>query len=150
MTSEDTRIKALDPFVGEWRTEIRFPDGTAGEASCTFEWALDGNFLIQRSEVPVPEAPDAISIISLDPKSENYLQHYFDSRGVIRVYDMALTDGQWTLTRESEDFSPLNFWQRYEGAWEDAGDTIRGHWLMNQEKDGNYELDFDLDYVRVD
>jgi hypothetical protein len=29
-----------------------------------FEWALDGRFLIQRTEVPLPGAPDSLAIVA--------------------------------------------------------------------------------------
>ena len=43
---------------GSWRRGSPAA-GTRPAARSTFEWALDRQFLIQRTEVPVPEAPDA-------------------------------------------------------------------------------------------
>ena len=61
-----------------------------------------------RSEVPdVPEAPDGIAIVGVDRDGEAYTQHYFDSRGVARVYAMTFRDGVWTLLRDAPDFTPL-------------------------------------------
>jgi hypothetical protein len=77
-----------------------------------FEWTLDRQFLIQRTEVPVPEAPDSLAIIAVDLVTGAYTQHYYDVRGVVRLYAMTLADGEWTLTRESADFTPLEFAQR--------------------------------------
>ena len=60
-------LARLDVFVGEWVVEVRFRgDGDAPVAHSTFEWALDRQFLIQRTEVPVPEAPDGLMIVSAD------------------------------------------------------------------------------------
>ncbi|MGI8795561.1 MAG: hypothetical protein ACR2IR_03060, partial [Acidimicrobiia bacterium] len=56
-------------------------------------------FLVERWEVPHPDAPDGIAIIGVDQSGENYLQHYFDSRGVARVYEMSFRDGVWELWR---------------------------------------------------
>ena len=84
-----------------------------------FEWALDGQFLLQRTEISVPEAPDSLTIVSVDLRTGAYTQHYFDSRGVVRLYAMSLADGVWTLTRESSDFSPLDFRQRFTGTFSD-------------------------------
>ena len=87
-------LTRLDVFVGEWVVEVRFPgDGDAPVARSTFEWALDRQFLIQRTEVPVPEAPDGLMIVSADPETGAYTQHYYDSRGVVRLYAMSLADG---------------------------------------------------------
>jgi len=86
-------LARLDIFVGEWVVEARFPgaDGPAGRSR--FEWALDRQFLIQRTEVPVPEAPDGLMIIGADLATGAYTQHYYDSRGVVRLYAMTFADG---------------------------------------------------------
>jgi hypothetical protein len=52
-----------------------------------FEWALDRQFLLQHTKAPHP-APDSLAIISFDAGQEAYIQHNFDSRGVVRVYAM--------------------------------------------------------------
>jgi hypothetical protein len=106
-------LARLGVFVGEWVLEARFPGGEAApsiakedgaQARSQFEWALDGQFLLQRTEVPVPEAPDSLTIVSVDLETGAYTQHYYDSRGVVRLYAMTFAGGVWTLTRESADF----------------------------------------------
>ena len=53
-------LARLDVFVGEWVVEARFPGGgDTPAARSTFEWALDRQFLIQRTEVPVLRRPMA-------------------------------------------------------------------------------------------
>jgi hypothetical protein len=99
-------LTRLDVFVGEWVVEARFPGGDGATARSWFEWALDRQFLIQRTEVPVPEAPDGLMIVSADLGTGAYTQHYYDSRGVVRLYAMTFAGGVWTLTRESPDFTP--------------------------------------------
>jgi hypothetical protein len=106
-------------------------------------------FLIQRWEVPVPEAPDGIAIIGTDPESEgNFLQHYFDSRGIARVYKMSLSDRRWKLWRDTPDFSPLEFAQRYTGTFGDDGRVITGSWERCHDG-ASWEHDFDLTYTKV-
>jgi hypothetical protein len=143
-------LEALEVFVGEWELEASFDlDPAFGPARASFEWALDRTFVLQRSQVPHPEAPDALSVIAADPRSGAYTMHYFDSRGVVRVYEMSLADDAWTLLRTSADFSPLPFAQRYTGRFEDGGAKIAGRW--EKSADGaNWELDFELDYLRVE
>jgi hypothetical protein len=86
------------------RLRRRGADGSR-RARVGFEWLPGRRFLVERWEVPVPEAPDGIAIIGVDPDSEgNYLQHYFDSRGVARVYRMSFRDGVWKLWRYEPDF----------------------------------------------
>jgi hypothetical protein len=78
-------LKRLDAFIGEWRMEVVLssPSPVAGRARSVFEWVLDGQFLVQRSEVPDHKAPNSIAIVAYDPDREAYRQHYFDSRGVV-------------------------------------------------------------------
>ena len=62
-------------------------------ARTTFEWLAGRHFLVQRWEVENPEVPDGIAIVGYDAEKAKYLQHYFDSRGAARVYEMSLDDG---------------------------------------------------------
>ena len=41
---------------------------------------------------------------------------------------MSFVDGVWTLTRESPDFTPLDFRQRFIGTFSADGNTISGAW----------------------
>ncbi len=150
-------LARLGVFVGEWVLVARFPGGqpvpsNAGEdgpqARSRFEWALDGQFLLQRTEVPVPEAPGSLTIVSADLETGAYTQHYYDSRGVVRLYAMTFADGVWTLMRESPDFSPLHFCQRFTGTFSQDGNTISGAWDKRLDGTG-WEHDFDLTYRRI-
>ena len=150
-TSSYVSPNALAPLVGEWRIQAAFEDAPPADigARVSFEWLPGERFLIQRWQVPVPEAPDGIAIIGADPKSEgNYLQHYFDSRGVARVYKMSFNDGVWNLWRDKADFSTLEFSQRFTGTFSADGETIAGRWEICH--DGKtWEHDFDLTYTRA-
>src|ERR1700733_12674952 len=127
-------LVALDVLLGEWTLEASIPiESTETEARTIFEWDLDGQFLTQRSMVSHPDAPDSLAIIGPDPDRGGYLQHYFDSRGIVRVYAMKLADGVWTLIRDAPDFSELRFSQRFRGTFSDDGNTIRGAWEMSQD-----------------
>ena len=146
----DEPIAGLEPFVGEWTMRAAFPGMEPMDGGrVTFEWMAGKSFLIERWEVPVEEAPDGIALIGADPEREGgYLQHYFDSRGVARVYRMSFQDGVLTLRREEPDFSPLDFAQRFTGRFSDDGREIAGRWeIANDLK--TWEHDFDLTYVRV-
>ena len=148
-------LARLDVFVGDWSLEVRFPgQEPAGAATggpmvrSRFEWTLDGQFLLQRTEVPIPDAPDSLAIVAADPRTGRYTQHYFDSRGVARLYAMSFADGVWTLTRESADFSPLDFGQRFTGTFSADRNTITGAW--EKRFDGReWEHDFALNYHRA-
>ena len=151
MANKDDVLKALEPLLGEWRLMAVFKDIPPADigARVNFEWLPGEQFLIQRWEVPVPEAPDGIAIIGTDSESRgNYLQHYFDSRGVARVYKMSFANGVWKLWRDTPDFSPLDFSQRYVGTFSSDGKTIAGAWEICH--DGKtWEHDFDLTYIKA-
>lgn len=141
-------LERLEILVGEWEVEADLP-GASGPARTKFEWILDGAFLLQSAEIPHPEAPDSHSIFTADPESGAYSMHYFDSRGVVRIYEMDLDDERWTMTRTEPDFSPLPFAQRYSGTFEDDGRAIVGQW--EKADDGtNWEVDFGLNYRKAD
>jgi len=149
-TSSRNTLEALEPLIGEWSLLAGFDDTPPVDigARVTFEWLAGEQFLVERWEVPVPEAPDGIALIGADPKNEGgYLQHYFDSRGVARVYKMSFEDGVWKLWRDEPDYSPLEFSQRFAGAFSDDGKTIAGTWEINHDGE-TWEHDFDLTYVK--
>ena len=140
----------LAPFVGEWSIEAAFPGAEPNDVRghMTFAWTLQGAFLEQRSSVPHPAAPDGLSLIGADHGSDGFTQHYFDSRGVARVYAMTFRDGVWTLLRDKPDFTPLSFHQRYVGEFRDDGNTIEGRWETSA--DGSeWTLDFGLTNRRI-
>ncbi len=151
-------LARLDVLIGEWSMEVRFPGGQplpananqqSPRARSRFEWILDGQFLQQRTEIPVPEAPDSMTIISINPETGAYMQHYYDSRGVVRLYAMTLAGRMWTLTRESPDFSPLDFRQRFTATISADGTTISGGWEKSM-AGARWEHDFALTYRRAD
>ena len=81
-------------------TEATHPQmpGAVVAGSSTFEW-LDGErFLIFRSHYEHPELPDAVSIIG---DTEGLHMHYFDSRGVHRIYELTIVDDGWVMAMAS-------------------------------------------------
>jgi hypothetical protein len=142
-------LERLDPFVGEWEIDVSLPSPDDVRAKAVFEWALGGRFLIQRTEISLAEAPNTIALIGVDPRGEAFTQHYFDSRGVIRVYSMTFDDRVWTLLRDSPDFSDLSFWQRYSGTFSEDGATIAGAWEISHDEGATWEKDFDIVYRRI-
>jgi hypothetical protein len=87
-------------------------------------------------------------VIGFDLGTGNYVQHYFDSRGVARTYAMTFNDGVWDLLRDAADFSPLDFSQRFSGTFSADGRTIEGEWQTSP--DGSaWERDFGLTYRKI-
>ena len=141
----DPRLAALDVFVGEWIAQVEVPGAPPGRS--TFEWDLRGTVLVERALSPLPEFPDGLMIIK--PTSDGYRQHYFDSRGVTRIYWMTLTDRTWTLVRTEPDFTPLEFSQRYVGEIAEDGNRIEGSWETSDDGGQSWQTDFPLSYTRV-
>ena len=143
--SSHERVEDLEVFVGTWRiTASLAPEGAPPPlAETSFEWLEGRRFLVQRWHVDYPDAPDGIAIIGFDDERATFLQHYFDSRGVARVYEMSFADGVWKLWRDAPGFS-----QRFTGTFAAAADTISGAW--ERSSDGStWEHDFDLTYTRA-
>ena len=147
MTSNEATLQSLDVFVGAWSMAASLGPSTADapRARTTFEWLSGRRFLIQRWEVEHPDAPDGIAVIGFDDDGTTLLQHYFDSRGVSRVYTMTFVDGIWTLERIA---SAPDFSQRFVGTFSENRDAISGCWEISH--DGStWTSDFRLDYTRI-
>ena len=145
-TSLQQTLESLDVFVGEWSMSSSFaPDPDIGpRARTTFEWLPGRQFLIQRWEVEHPDAPDGIAIIGFDTDKATLLQHYFDSRGIARIYQMTFAGKVWTLQRKA---AAPDFSQRFTGTFGDD-DTIVGRWESSSDG-SNWSPDFELTYTRV-
>jgi hypothetical protein len=140
------RSPALEPLqalVGSWfvnMTHVALPDPVHGVK--TYAWLEGGHFLVERGHFDHPDVPDSVAIIGADDSGEGLAQHYFDSRGVLRVYRMRLSDGIWTLWRDAPGFS-----QRFTGRFSGDGSTIEVAGELS--KDGvKWEPDFTQTYTR--
>jgi hypothetical protein len=138
-------LKRLEPLLGEWALQARSPDGEPwpGEARASVQWHESLAHLVARSTIAVPGAPNTVSIIGCDAANGTYYQLYSDDRGVCRVYEMSIGDGEWTLSREGDPFP-----QRFVATISDDGDTISGRW-EKAEDGANYTTDFYLTYTRA-
>src|SRR6201990_574399 len=93
MTERDSGLEAFEALVGTWDTEATHPlfDGVV-TGSVTYEWLEGGHFLVQRSHNDHDKFPDAICVIGAPETGEGVLMEYFDSRGVLRTYGVAIED----------------------------------------------------------
>lgn len=139
-------LTRLEVLVGQWAVELDVQDTPVGAA--TIEWTLDHRFLIWQVTNPDPRFPDSLSIVSVDADGKSYTQHYFDTRGVVRIYQMTLRGETLTLLRDEPDFTPLEFSQRFTATIADGGDTIRGMWETARGP-GGWEKDFGVVYRKM-
>jgi hypothetical protein len=142
-------LKDLDVFVGEWNVAGAMTLDEPMEISgwTGFEWLVGGGFLVQRSTTEREEFPNTLALIGPADEGEGYVMHYFDSRGVSRIYKMSLDGRSWTLERAPSG-PRSDFWQRWIGEFSEDGTTIQGRWETSD--DGSaWELDFHLTYTRI-
>jgi hypothetical protein len=135
----------LDQLIGDWTLEAThpaFPDLVVPGRS-SFEW-LDGErFLIQRSTADHPDFPNSISVIGAMSDVERLSMHYYDSRGVHRVYSLEMSDGVLRIARDAPGFS-----QRFEAKLATGGDTLAGVWQLSRD-DATWDDDLEITYRRA-
>lgn len=112
-----------------------------------------GEFIVFSTVGEPAELPDSIAIIGGAPEGEPQPMHYFDSRGVKRLFMMALDGSTWTMWRApGEDWNGPHgpgFNQRFVGELSPDGNTIEGRWERGIGAGrGDWEIDFPITYVR--
>ena len=152
-------LEPLKRLVGSWTTEITHPElpGVVARGSALIEWLEGERFLIHRASSDHPDFPDSISIIGITDQDRvtgtpgddtevsgpsRIHMHYFDSRGVFRVYEATIDDRAWRLWREAPGFS-----QRFTGTFADGGHTIAGRWQLCRD-DVHWHDDLEITYRR--
>ena len=143
--SQEPALQGWHRFIGRWQTEGSHPmlPGQEIRGTSSFEWLEGKQFVVWRSHYEHPEIPDAITIIGVT--GEQLSMHYFDQRGVYRVYIANVDQETWRYWRDAPtpDFS-----QRFTGTFSEDGNTITGQGQLS--RDGTtWEDDLALDYTRV-
>ena len=135
----------LDDLVGDWTIELNDSRHWEGSVygSMTIAWLEGGGYLVQRATVDLPEVPNSIAVMGPREGSGELVQHYFDSRGVARVYEMSLDGREWRLWRDAPEFD-----QRFAGTFSPDGRTFHGAWEMAEDHE-TYLKDFDVVYTRA-
>jgi hypothetical protein len=138
----DKDREELAALIGEWTTEATHPmmPDTIVAGRSTFEWLEGEQFLVLRAHNEHELFPDSVSVIG---NTEGLHMHYFDSRGVHRIYDMSFEDGVWKIWRDHPGFS-----QQFTGVFEDGGATIEGQWQLNED-DSTWNADLSITYRKA-
>ena len=141
-TPHSTHLEPFHALVGEWSTSATHPalGSVKVPGHTTFEWLEGRRFLIGRSRNDHPDFPDGLTVTGAD--GDGLAMHYYDSRGVERVYQASLNDGVLELWRDAPGFS-----QRYTGTFSDDGDTITGLWQFSSDG-SSWEPDLEITYRR--
>jgi hypothetical protein len=83
-------MKEFDALIGEWHGEGEMPVYPPMKMSVEAKLERLGEFLVLNTRGEPAEVPDSIAIIGGAPDGEPQPMHYFDSRGVKRLFLMAL------------------------------------------------------------
>jgi hypothetical protein len=151
-------LQELNRLVGAWSTQATHPamPGVVVNGSAVFEWLEGERFLINRSRSDHPDFPDATSVIgftdtdragedapagSQRASNQQLTMHYFDSRGVFRVYEVSIDAEAWRWYRDAPGFS-----QRITCRFTDGGDTMEGTSQLRREE--AWEDDLAITYSR--
>jgi hypothetical protein len=144
-TTTNPALKRLEILVGDWDVAAtsRHDPSSPQRGRTSFRWIVDGAFLLQRSEIPNSAFPIATAVIGPDGDAGTFAMLYFDSRGVSRIYQMALTDREWRLWRDQPGFA-----QRFTGTIAADRKRIDAHWDLAVEP-GKWERDIEMTYVKL-
>jgi hypothetical protein len=145
----DRATRALEVLVGDWDVTVDLPGRPGVQGRSSFTWLHGRRYLLNVATADVPEMPDVHAVIApVRDDGGRFLQHYFDSRGVVRLYEMTLDGRTWTMRRTAADFTPLDFDQQFVGEISADGRTIAARWEAADPPGGPFELDFPLVYRR--
>ncbi len=128
-------------LVGAWTTQATHPalPGTIVSGTAEVRWLEGERFLIWHSHSDHPDFPDPISIIG---DTDGLQWHYFDSRGVHRVYEFRVLENGLEMARDAPEFS-----QRMTVTFEDDDDTMEGLGRLSRD-DETWADDLQITYRR--
>jgi hypothetical protein len=140
-------------LVGRWTTEATHPGlpGAIVRGSSEIDWLEGERFLIYRSSYDHPDIPDSISIIG---DTDGLQMHYFDTRGVHRILNVAVTGEGWEMAMDRHSSagsfaSPdAPFSQRMTYTFEDKDQTMSGKAMLSYDN-LTWDDDLEIKYRRV-
>ena len=142
--TQHPELQGWQRLVGTWAIEATHPalPGTIVTGQAMFEWLQDQRFLIQRSHYDHPEIPDAIAVTGIiDGKPS---MHYFDPRGVHRVFAVDITADTWRFWNDTPGFS-----QRVTHTLSDDDNAINGQGELSTDDGATWEHDLAITYRTI-
>ena len=146
-------MKGFEALIGEWHGEGEVPSDPPMKLSVDATIERLGEFVVFRTVGEPAEMPDSLSIIGGAPEGEPQPMHYFDSRGVKRMFLTTVDGSTWKIWRAAgEDWNGSDgpgFNQRFLGEISQDGNRIEGRWERGLGESGeDWELDFPMTYAR--
>jgi hypothetical protein len=146
-------MQEFDQLLGDWHGEGEVPIDPPMKITSDATIERLGEFVVFRSVARPTDVPDTLSIIGGAPEGEPQPMHYFDSRGVKRLYLTTLQGSTWTIWRDpGEDWNGPHgpgFNQRFIGEISADGNAIEGRWERATGKAiDEWEVDFPITYIR--
>jgi hypothetical protein len=146
-------VKEFEPLIGEWHGQGELSTEPPIRMSVETNIKRLGEFIVFSSAGEPAELPDSVSIIGGAPDGEPQPMHYFDDRGVQRLYMMGLEGSTWKIWRApGEDWNGRHgpgFNQRFIGEISADRRTIEGRWERGTGDAGDeWEIDFLITYTR--
>ncbi|MDX6198641.1 MAG: hypothetical protein QOJ79_1792 [Actinomycetota bacterium] len=130
---------SLDRLLGSWQVSMQH---VAMKEPVPirqhFERVLADAFVMFRSTCEHPDFPDAIALI------EQTKYHYFDVRGITRVFDFQIDDAGWSMIRRDPDF-----WQRSTVRFVGT-DAMEGAGENSHDGGATWVHDYAISYSRSD
>lgn len=147
-------MHAFEPLIGEWRAEGEIPMDPPMRITGRATIERLGAFIVFTSAGEPAEVPDSISVIGGAPDGQPQPMHYFDARGVERLYLMALEGSTWKIWRApGEDWNGPHgpgFNQRFIGVISADAETVDARWERGLGEAGDkWEVDFPIRYHRT-
>ena len=142
--TEHPEVELWRRLVGRWSTEATYPGlpGTVVRGQAAFEWLHDQQVLLQRSHADHPRIPDAVTVTAVIDGVPS--MHYFDVRGVHRVFAVEITADTWSFWNDSSDFA-----QRFTGTFSADRNAIDGLGELSRDDGATWERDLAITYRRI-
>lgn len=129
---------SLDRLLGTWTMTMRHvAKAEPVVGTHRYERILDDAFVLLHSTCEHPEFPDALAVL------DESTCHYFDVRGVTRLFDLTVDDEGWSMIRRDPDF-----WQRSAVRFVGA-DAMAGTGENSFDGGATWQHDYEVSYARV-
>jgi hypothetical protein len=142
MTTQNPRLAAFAPLLGEWNTSGTHPAlrGRTLRGHVSFKHIEGGAFVEMRSTSAEKEIPSGVAIFGTDDTDGEGTMIYFDERGVSRLYAFKIREGELSWWRDDPEFR-----QRFTIDVQPGGRRLSGKGRMSR-NGAPWEGDLDLEY----